>query len=233
MVYTATQLITEAYQLSSVVSKGYETVGGDQLTDGLQLLNAVLAIKSANKSLIPYFSSYDFPFLAGVEEYFIPKLVELETLVFFLGTVRYSMIAQSRREFFGSPRAENIENLPGYYRVERTLGGSNIFLYFVPNVDYPAKITGRFSLENISLNQDLSLALDAFYIEYLRYALASYICEVNTITFPMPSAKRLTEYENMIRDISPVDLTMSKMSTLNRSTGINYGDVNIGHQWRP
>ena len=60
MVYSALQLITRSYYLSQVVSRQLQTVSGDEITDGLYLLNALLDYKSTDVRLIPYFTRFEF-----------------------------------------------------------------------------------------------------------------------------------------------------------------------------
>lgn len=235
MTYTATQLITNAYYLSSVLSKDVETITSSQLTEGLALLNAVLAVKSANTKRIPYYKPYDMTLSAGVQEYFIPNLVEVSSFTFFIGTVRYSLIRQDRREYFGSPRVIDINSLPNTYHVERCFNGSNIYLYFNPEGDYPAQIVGKFSLTDIGLNEDLSLTYDSFYIEYLRYALASRISDEYNIVWLPQNEKNLKEIEDIINTVSPMDMTLKKVSSLqSANTGADiYLDANVAKGWRP
>src|SRR5260221_6275214 len=144
MSYTVTDLITRAFYLSQGVSRELETVGCQQLEDGLTLLNALLSLKSAHSRLIPYYQEFDFTAVIGQEVYFVPNLVQPETLTFNIGPVRYSTMPTSRRPYFGSGRVDNITSLPFNWHFERLLGGSNIYLYFVPDNTYPIKILGKF-----------------------------------------------------------------------------------------
>jgi hypothetical protein len=233
MVYTVTELITRSWYLSGIVSKEEETVSGDQLHDGLNMLNALLSIKTMMQRLIPYYTTYLFTAVIGQEEYFIDDLISAETLTFNIQTVRYTMIRKSRTEYFQTPRANNVISIPFQYHFEREKGGSRLWMYFLPNETYEFTLHGKFSLSDVSLNQDLSLILDQFYIEYLRYALAEYMCQEYNITFQPQSALRLAEFEAQLVDISPIDLTMQKMSCLQGVTSLNYGDINIGKGWRP
>ncbi len=177
MAYTALQLITRAYYLSQVISRQLQIPDGEQITDGLYLLNEVFDTKSSDLHLIPYFSEYVFSTVQGQEEYFVPNLIYTDSATFNIGVVRYSMVDMSRKEYFSTPRVDNIETLPFSYRIERCLGGSNIFLYFLPDTDYVIKIWGKFSLTDVTLTTDLSLTFDGFYLAYLRYALAAKICQ--------------------------------------------------------
>lgn len=233
MVTTVTQLVTESFYLSGIVSKTLQTVSGAQIAEGLQLLNSVLSFKTAAQRLIPYYREYQFNAVIGQQTYYVPDLILAESLTFNIGPVRYSMFPQGRREYFASPRIDNINSLPFQWHFERCLGGANIYLYFNPEDTYLMKLWGKFSLSNVTLNQDLELTLDLFFIEYLRYALAAKICQNRNVMFAPDNQKMLNEYESEIFDISPMDLKLTKKSSFNADQGLNWGDVNIGRGWRP
>lgn len=233
MAYTVTDLITRAYYLSQVVSRELETPTGEQLADALVWLNALLSLKSAHSRLIPYYQQYEFNAVAGQEEYFVSNLVQPETLTFNIGPVRYSTQPVSRRAYFGSGRVDNITSLPFDWHFERKLGGSSIFLYFLPDTNYPIKIWGKFGFANVTLNQNLLTLYDEYYIDYLRYRLALRICSEFGIPMQPQAAEELAELEEAITDVSPPDMTLTKYSSLQGESGINWGDINIGRGWRP
>jgi hypothetical protein len=236
MTYTVTQLITNAWYTSGIVARNLQSVTGDQLYDGLSMLNDVLGIKTANSPLIPYYTVYDGVFVPGQEKYFIPNLVQADSLTFTIDTVRYSTSTVSRRNYFGSPRVNNIDSLPFSYTLVRVLGGTDLYVYFNPSNAFDFQIVGQFGLTEIASNQlllDLDTMYDRFYIVYLRYALAEYMTEEYAQTFPPGARQKLREFESVIRDINPLDLSMKKMSSLAGGGGINYGDINIGRGWRP
>lgn len=234
MTTTTRELITKSWYLSGIVARSLQTVSGEQISDGLELLNSLLSFKTVDDRKIPYFTKYDFVSVQGQEEYFIPGLIQAETLTFELDTVRYSMRHELRVRYFGTPRANNVQSLPYIYHVERALGGANLFMYYLPNKIYNFELYGNFSLLDVTLDQDLELVLDKFYIEYLRYLLADYICDDYNISFPLKSAERLKAYEAHLTDVSPMDLSMQKKSILQKGTGVDYyADANILKGWRP
>lgn len=233
MAYTVTDLITRAYYLSQVVSRELETVSGQQLSDGLIWLNALLSLKSAYTRVIPYYQEYQFNAVPGQEEYFVPNLVTPETLTFNIGPVRYSTQPVARRSYFGAGRVDNITSLPFDWHFERTLNGSNIFLYFLPDQAYPIKIWGKFGFTNVTLNQDLLTTYDEYYIDYLRYRLAMRICSEFGIPMQPQAMDELRELEEAMTDVSPPDMSLTKYSSLQGEKGINWGDINIGRGWRP
>ncbi len=234
MTYTTTELITRAYYLSGVVARDFQTVTGAQLDDGLNMLNALLDVKTAQQRFIPYFTVYEFDTVAGQETYDIDNLISIESLTFAIEPVRYSLREVQRKEYFSTPRVNNIQTLPYQYHLERKFGGSNVYLYFVPNQVFNMVLVGKFSLAGVILGQDLSATIDLFYIEYLRYGLAEYICNEYNVQFQSGNSSKLLEYENMITDVSPLDLSMTKQSSMQKGFGLDvYGMANLSKGWVP
>lgn len=233
MAYTVTQLITNAYYLSQVVSRSLETVSGDQLTDGLNMLNALLSLKSANTNLIPYYSEYQFTAVVGQEVYFIPNLVMCETFTFNIGELRFCTYPVARRQYQGSSRVDNIESLPYNYNIERCLGGANLSMYFLPEMAYPCKVWGKFGFDSVTLNEDLSTVYELYYIDYLRYRLAQRICSEYGIIMLPEAKEELREFEALLMNISPGDLTLTKITGFQSGKSFGWGDVNLGKGWRP
>lgn len=232
MAYTTLQLINNAYYESGIVSRGFETVSGQQANDGLLFLNDLIADKTVENGLIPYYQEYNFNAITGQEKYFIEDLISIDTFVFYIDTVRYQTENRARREYFGTSRADNIQSLPGSWHMERCFQGANLYIYFKPNQAYPLTIWGQFRLAQVVINQDLSLTLDRFYINYLRYDLAARLCAEYNYSVPPGVAKALANYEDTISKKSgPMDLRLTKLSSLQRRGGINYAQVNLGHGW--
>ena len=227
MAYTALQLITRSFYLSQIVSRQLQTVDGEQIQDGLYLLNALLDIKGSDLRLIPYFTPYTFNTVAGQESYFAPNLYYIDSMTFNIGVVRYSMADLSRKEYFSTPRVDNVDSLPFSYRPERVLGGMQIYMYFVPADVYAIKIQGKFALSDVTLTTDLSLVYDTYYIEYLRFALGEYIAIEYGDTFPDECKKKLDEIRKKLMDISPADLTIMKHSYFTRHPALDWQQNNI------
>lgn len=232
MTYTTTQLITGAYYAAGVVSREFETVNGAQIGDGLQWLNDIITEKAVDEGMLPYESVYTQYFAVNTEKYFIPNLVQVDTLVFFLDQVRYAMKYEKRNAYFGSSRVENIQTLPFQWYVERTLGGSNLYIYFKPDRNYPMELHGTFQLQTVALGQDLSLTFDQYYTTYLRYALADRICAEYDYTTPANVLRQLGKYESFIDKTSrTLDLRIAKTSTLQKRGTFNYAFINLGKGW--
>lgn len=248
MAYTAETLITRSWYLSGIVSRNLQVVTGDQITDGLMLLNALLDFKQIETDLIPYYTYIELPAAPDQEYYFLPFVADIESVTFNIDNVRYPMDATSRRTYYGSGRVDNIQTLPFNYNYNRSLGGGDLALYFLPEQNYPLKIMCKLFLVDVKLQTDLTnitetvpytfinsanQGYDTSYIEYLRYALAQYMCSEYGILFNPESEKILTSMKRKLMYISPPDLSMIKTSILTEGSGINYGDVNIGKGYRP
>lgn len=233
MAYTARQLITRAFYLSQIIARDLQTPTGDQISDGLYLFNALLDYKSTDIRLIPYFTEYFFNTVQGQEMYFIPNLLYTDSLTFNIGTVRYSLNEMTRKEYFAGPRVDNIQSLPYGYRLERVYQGTNLYLYFEPADVYQMRLWGKFGLTDVTLDTDLSLIYDTYYIEYYRYALASEICEEWGATFPDQSKAKLMAMEKKLMEVSPPDLSIIKREFFGGQPAFDWQMVNLYKGWLP
>jgi len=249
MAYLAQTLITRSWFLSGIVSRNLQSVTGDQIQDGLDMLNSLLDFKQIDTSLIPYWQYIQLNAVVNQEYYFLPFVAEIESLTFNLNVVRYPMNYVTRRNYYGSARVDNIDTLPYSWNYNRALGGGNLALYFLPSQTFPLKMMAKIFLTDVTLQTDLTniseivpytfinssnQGYDTGYIEYLRYELANYMCSEYGILFNPESAKILQSMRRTLMYVSPPDLSIVKTTVLasNGQTGFNYGDVNIGRGWR-
>ena len=232
MAYTTNQLIAGSYYEAGIVSREFETVSGTQFSDALSWLNDIIAEKSVDQGMVPYETTYTGNFIIGQEIYYIPNLIQIDTLVFFLDQVRYAMKYTQRNDYFGSSRVENIKTLPFEWYFERQMGGGNLYIYFQPDQTYPFEIHGIFLQAAVSQGQDLTTVFDTFYITYLRYALADRICSEFAYVTPPNVLRQLSKYEAWIDKNSRIlDLRIAKSSTLQKRGSLNYAFINLGHGW--
>ena len=234
MTYLTTELITDSYYLSGIVSRDFEKPTGAQMSDGLRLLNDVIADRTIDEGTIPYTDKFTLTATPGVSEYFIANLIDVDVFVFYIQSIRYQTRHQGRHEFFGSFRATGIESLPWNYHFERQLNGTKLFLYFIPDVAYPLEIWGDFRLLAVTEFQDLSLTLDNFYTNFLKYLLTERLCDFNSYKVPQNVSMQLLKYYKWITNNTNVmDLKQNKLSSLNGGTAINYAIVNLSGGWLP
>ncbi len=240
MTYTARQLINDAYYLSGIVGQSFEEVSGSQIEVGLNRLNAFLSIKGAQTELIPYYDIFEQQFVAGQEKYFIPNLVELDTLSFYLTNsnndpvtaVRLPIDHLTRYQYLSTARPEGINAIPFSYYTNRVLGGMDLYVYFLPQIPYFYQVSGKFALQTTSLNQDLSLVYDGWYIEYLRYGLAILLCEWWQVVPAASLQKQADALEDFNMTLEPMDFTIRTRQYFRNKGGLNWADVNYGKGWR-
>lgn len=235
MVYTVQELISGAYYKSGIVANEFQTVSGSQQARALKELNKALSLKTVQKYFIPYYTEFSFPGVVGQEEYTIANLVNVSTLTFVLNNTRFTVYPRSRDKYFGSTRANNVQTLPYWYHFERQFGGGNIYLYFLPNEAYQFTLWGKFRLASVAFNDDLELTHELFYIDYLENVLAKRLCNEFNFAVPVGVTDSIKEMESAFKDqMSPLDLTCNKTSTLTKRDGIDaYVEGNLAEGWRP
>lgn len=233
MAYTALQLITRAYYLSQIVSRDAQTPTGGQITDGLYLLNAILDSKGSDLREIPYYQEYIFNSIQGQEMYYVPGLTSVDSMTFNIGPVRYAMNEETRTSYFAQYRIDNVQSLPFQYRMERTLGGMNVYIYFIPADTYVMKIWGKFELSEVSLNTDLSLSLDQYYIEFLRHELAYYLSNEYGATIPDRVYQQYKILEKKVMDVSPADMSIRNLNYFGSTPGLDWQVINLSGGYLP
>lgn len=226
-----TELITEGWYTSGIVSRQFETVSDAETTDGLKLLNKIMNRSAIDPQLQSYQSYTEVSCVPGQETYDVPGLIDLREMTFNDGDVRFSMIEDTAHEYFGLGRVDNIQSLPFHYYAERTLGGTLIYLYFIPDKAYTLKILGKYALTPFVISDNLD-DYDAWFIDYLTYLLAREICLWRKVTPPPAVISQISRYKKLIKDVSPADLTIRK-SWLFRNNDINWAQYNLGRGWYP
>lgn len=225
-------LITNAYYLSGLVARDEDNVQGSEGNDGLFWLNNLFDELSITTRHVPYIQHIQVALTPGQELYFVPNLARLDVASFNIGTVRYQMYRDNENHYWGAPRVDNIQALPFNYYSERYLDGTNVYLYFTPQSNtYVLNITGRFLLPNVLFTTDLDLTFDQFYQVYLMYELAGKLCGWNKISMAPSVQKDLDMYRNKLRDLNPLDVTITKIATLSKQDSISYAQANLGKGW--
>lgn len=260
MTYTAQDLITRSWFLSGIVARNLQIPTGDQIYDGLNMLNDLLNFKQIETDLIPYWQYITFNATPQQEYYFLPYVAAIEESTFNINVVRYPMVQTSRSNYFGSSRVDNIYTLPFSWNYERSVGGGTYGMYFIPDEPYPIKMKAKIFLVDVTLQTDLQNVTESFvntynvpnytpytfinngiqgydtsYTEYLRYALARFMCSEYGVGFNPESEKIFQSYQRKLMYMDPPDLSGKKLSILyaDNQVGYNWGDVNIGRGFRP
>lgn len=147
MPYTVTELITKAWYLSGIVAAQAETVSGDQLKEGFEHLNDFLALQNANSRMIPYTQVQQLSCIPHEEKLFVKHLIALETLILREAEPRCFLLQSlpllGKKEYFKQDYPSFLQ--PRFYHLERTKGGSVLFLS-----PTPIRLTHLNLLENLA-----------------------------------------------------------------------------------
>jgi hypothetical protein len=223
----AAELVAKGYYLSGVVSRELETVTGSQQADGLDMLNDILNEAAARGAKIPYYSRTTFTAVIGQEEYFIEGLMDIATLTFENGTIRYPMKRLGRDKYFGSSRTNALKSYPTIYTFDRALDGGKLYIYFFPSQAYPFQITGKYFLDNVTAGTDIDSIVDGFYRVYLKYKLDQRIRSFFDIDLNPGHEKILTDLEKQVFQVDPPDMRANAVSAFNANNGTNYAAANL------
>jgi hypothetical protein len=156
MAYLARQLVTASWFLSGIVARNLQFPTGDQMNDGLQMLNDLLNFKQIETELVPYYQYITFNAVPSQEYYYLPSISLIEEMTFNLGVVRYPMMSQPRTNYFGGARVDNISTLPFSWNYDRALGGGNLAMYFIPDQAYPIKMKAKLFFTDVNIDTDLT-----------------------------------------------------------------------------
>lgn len=156
MTYLASTLITNSWYLSGIVARNLQTPTGDQMTNGLYLLNALLDYKQIETDLIPYWTYIGFPLVQGQEFYFLPYVAAVESATFNIDVLRYPTVYTPRTNYFGSSRVDNINTLPFSWNFNRGHNGGTFAMYFKPDSNYALKMMVKLFLTEVTLTTDLT-----------------------------------------------------------------------------
>jgi hypothetical protein len=216
-VKTTQDVVSRALYISGIVARDFEIPTASQINDGIIEINNVLSQQNSNMGLNPYYDTYNFNTSIGVESYFIPNLIQPETITYELNSLRYSLTWLNRDKYFGSGRINNLETLPALWFSEPTFGGATLYVYPLPNVAYAFQMHAKFRMQFVTQFQDLSLTLDQNLIDYLTFRVAQRLCAIQGFVCPDNVKQLLNEAESYIRSlIAPPDYAMRRKSTLAR-----------------
>lgn len=207
-VILASSVIVQALSIAGIVGEQFETPTNTQSAQGLRSLNELLGEFYADGVFLPYPSEVSVDLLDGQETYFVDNLYQVESISYTREGVRYPLRSLTRKQYFNPQRVNDIRSLPTTYFAERQLGGIKLFIYYLPNGNYPLLITGRFQLTDVDFSTDLRLTFDSFYITFLQYLLAQKLAELYSLDLRAVTKRKIAELERRVGDLSPSDVGM-------------------------
>jgi hypothetical protein len=180
---TVRQFITQSYRLINA-SNPTVPLHGDDLELGILILNQLLQSYAATGLMITIATTVTCP-LAINQEYVvcgpatvvptpditIGRLANYDSAWLLLDGVTYPFIEQNRDAFYAAWKYDPLEGLPRFAIVEPATETVNIRIYPAPSQVFEFVLRGKFQLDSVTSNDDLS-SLPDYYTRYLLFAAA-------------------------------------------------------------
>jgi hypothetical protein len=217
----ALELITSAYGLSGVVSKGFEEINPDQLEDGILWLNVVTSEKKIRSGAIPFRKAADdeVELKPSVEKYIIPDLVSLSSLTFTdENNLRYGLDSSTYNEYFSSSRLNTTTGLPSNYYAEREDFGMAIYFFPLPNKTYTLQIRGKFGLLRRTMaTLNVEYLYEDFFLGLIIFELAKKLALANDEVWSPEKEMERQKVSSQVYNMIGCDLS-KRSGSMNTST---------------
>lgn len=180
------EFLSNAYQLVSASSPTVPLKGND-LSQGLRILNTVLKEYSATGLLLTIARQVDITILTGQgritfgDPSYVPtpdsvqgRIANLLNAWVTLENVTYPLIVEKDTEFFSSYKYEPLSGLPRYIIMQPQTNLTLVQVFPAPSQEYLLSIYAKFELIAFTSNDDMSSLPDYMYL-FLQFAVAKYI----------------------------------------------------------
>lgn len=178
---TPNDIIDRAYRIIGIRSKD-RALSGDDVEQGLYILNQMLDHYSADSELIAYNDVISFPLVAGQRDYTISdqltadvtnrRLVYLKYVNLVEQQYRYPVRVHNDTIYYRFTHDENVTRRPEFVFLQQEIGQSRITFVNKPDKDYTCIVKGKFILQHLELSTIITQVPIAYH-RYLEYALAN------------------------------------------------------------
>lgn len=178
---TPNDIIDRAYRIIGVRSKD-RALSGDDIGQGLYILNQMLDHYSADSELIAYYDLISFPLTIGQESYTISdqvtadvtnkRLVYLKYVNLIDQQYRYPVRVENDTTFYRFTRDETVTRRPNLVFLQQEIGQSRITFIVKPDKAYTCVVKGKFILAHLELSTIITQVPIAYH-RYLEYALGN------------------------------------------------------------
>lgn len=231
--------VQDAYQIVSASTPTVPLHGND-LSQGVAILNRLLNQYSANGLMITVSKQVDFLLNIGQREVtfgaadYVPtpditsegRLVNLLNAWVTLQNVTYPLIDESRTEFYSSYKYDTLDGLPRYVIVVPQTNLTTVRVFPGPSQPYNLSVYAKFQLNQLTSNDDMS-ELPSYYYMYLQFALAKYIAvykgRMSAWTPDLESMYRDLEKDMIAASSTNLDININNESWLNGAWRVRAG----------
>lgn len=225
------EIVNKAIYLSGLSSRVLDEPQPEYSADGLRWLNGFLAELGMTGREIPFITTYVFNAVVGQQTYFVPGLIDTDSVTFELGKVRYSMERVFNNNFYATARVNSVNSLMYKYYVQRLPNGSNIDFYFFPSQNFPIHVRGRFSYPPLTYDTQMDTIVDGGTQDFFIYKIAQRLCGYYGQMFSDANNAELARLEDYVRNMNAPDTTFQARMILCRNDLLNWGQINFGRGW--
>jgi hypothetical protein len=180
---TVREFIKQAYRLISAHNPTQPLHGDDQNL-GITVLNQLLQSYASTGLLLTVAKETSVPIILGQQtvicgpatytptpDITLGRLANLDNAWLELDGVTYPLIEESRSEFLAAWKYDPLNSLPRFIVVKPDIEVTTLRLYPAPSQAYNFNIRGKFQLNTLTANDDMSLVPE-YYHRYLLFASA-------------------------------------------------------------
>lgn len=180
------EFINNSMQLISASSPTVPLKGND-LSQGLRVMNTLLREFSATGLLLPVPRQVDTTILNGQgfitfgDPSYVPtpdvaqgRIANLLNAWVTLENVTYPLIVEKDTEFFSSYKYEALAGLPRYIIMQPQTNLTLVQVFPAPSQAYLLSIYAKFELQALTLNDDMSVLPDYMYL-FLQFAVGKFM----------------------------------------------------------
>lgn len=227
--FTVNQLINHSLYLVGELATN-ETPDAYMLSTGLELINELVNLFSADSIYIPFLTSVNFTMVAGQSTYTIgndagndivsDRIVDLSFANYTVPSagqgIIYPLKIITKAEYYGVIRLTPLQTRPGFIFLNKQDTFSEITLYPAPDQPYPCLIQVKSMVDRLT-EHELMTELPPFYYGFMKYALGrrwrSYYPSSN---WNDTAEQTYQDYYAVIKNAVETDVTIRPSAILDR-----------------
>jgi hypothetical protein len=223
VVRTTNDLIVNSLYLTGELGVG-ETPDAFMLTTGLEIVNGLLDMYSADGIYIPFLTTINFNFVAGQGTYSISDLVpadinadrvvDLAFANYLVSTISYPLRIINKATYYNISRQTDVETRPGTIFLDKQPTESFITVYPIPDQPYPCSIQVKSMIDELGPVEDIS-ELPPYYYRFLKYAMArEFMAYYPSGNWPQTNEDAYQDMYNNLKNANETDLTINPSAIL-------------------
>jgi hypothetical protein len=232
MATTVNKLIENAYKTANLFAED-RIIDGAKIIEGLNVLNEILDNFAGAPDLIAYDEILSFPITSSQREYTISReagadvdanrLVHLKYCIVKVSSIQYVVNVTTDYEYWRRNISLLIHTRPREVYLQNERGLSKIIFIHLPDRNYTCEIKGKFVLDNLTLNTDIT-NVPQYYLYYLRFKLAEYLAlEYMSSNWTPKHEQMLQKLEKRILSAADIDTNLR----INKDYYYYYNDIGV------